>query len=320
MSRATGIAATLAAALLAGAAAVELRALATDRFDRAVEDEDRYYLPPPVWLRAFSLGYNEALADTLWIKAVVYFGGLYQRVPRSDRSPDRTGRPSRARRAAHTARYVTAITDLDPRFVKAYVVGSRFVLYHKRRLSRETVEAAIEVLERGAEVFPDNGEIVFALGFFHYYELPQFLNDEAERRASRERGARLLRLAGTLDGAPPYTALLGAQTLRREGLDDLVVEHLRSMLISETDSKIRASLERQLEQELGKAAERDIRRSRDLQRRWRRTMPYVSFDLFLLLAGEEAPHTAEVLDPLWLADQQLGLLDDTPSSAEPDRP
>lgn len=318
MSRGLATAITLVAALGMAAAAVELRELATDRFDRVVEDEDRYYLPPPIWLRAFSLGYNEALADALWIKAVVYFGGLYQRIPRSDRSPDRTARPARARRAAHIARYITGITDLDPRFVKAYVLGSRFVLYHKRRLSRETIEAAIDVLERGAEVFPDNGEIAFALGFFHYYELPSYLDDKAEARASRERGARLLRLAGTLEGAPPYTSLLGAQTLRREGLDDLVVEHLRAMLLTETDPNIRASLEQQLQRELGKAAERDIRRSRELQRRWQREMPYVSFDLFLLLGGEDVTGAAEVLDPLWLADQQLGLLDDDTSSAEPD--
>jgi hypothetical protein len=305
MSRALATAITLVAALGVAAAAVGLRSRAADGFDRVVEDEDRYYLPPSGWLRAFSLGYNEASADLLWIKSVVYFGGLYKRAERSD-----ADRRARRRSALHTARYITAITDLDPRFVKAYVIGSRFVLYHKRRLTRETVEASIDILERGVEVFPGNGEIAFALGFFHYYELPQFLDERADRRAARERGARLLRRAGTLEGAPPYTSLLGVQTLRRAGLDELVVEHLRAMLITETDPTIRDSLEHQLRRELGKAAERDIVTSRALQARWKASMPYLSYDLFLLLAADDTDRVRETLDPLWSADRQLGLYDE----------
>jgi hypothetical protein len=316
MSRTAATAIVLVAALGAAAAAAGLRGSAKERFDRIVEFDDRYYLPPPIWLRAFSLGYNEALADALWVKAVIYFGGLYQRRTRSEREAVAAGKAIRKRRAAHTARYITAITDLDPRFVRAYLVGSKFVLYHKRRVDRETVETAIEVLERGIEVFPHNGEITFSLGFFYYYELPPYLEDKAARRESRDRGARLLRRAGAMDDAPPYAALLGVSVLQREGLDDLVVEHLRTMLIAETDPKIRRSLERQLKKELGKAAERDIRRSRALQERWKQEMPYVSFDLFTLLRSDDAHQPAQVLDPLWLADRQLGLLDDEDAGAE----
>jgi len=314
MSRGLATAILLVAALGVAAAAAGLRAASADRYEQVVEDEDRYYLPPPVWLQAFSLGYNEALADVLWIKAVVYFGGLYKRSTRAD------NRGTTERRSAvHTARYVTAITDLDPHFVKAYVIGSRFVLYHKRKLMKETVEAAIEVLERGAEVFPDNGEIAFSLGFFYYYELPPQLDDRDQRRASRERGASLLRRAATMDGAPPYTGLLGARIMRREGLDELVVEHLETLLVTETDPTIRRSLEHQLRQELGKAAERDIAASRALHARWSATMPYLSYDLFLLIGAEKNEPVQETLDPLWTADRRLGLLDEADDAdASPD--
>jgi hypothetical protein len=305
MSQPVRIAVVLVAALGMAAAAAGLRATTIASHERVIADEDRYYLPPSIWLRAFSMGYNEALADFLWIKAVVYFGGMHQ--PRTQPT------------AVYTKRYVNTVTDLDPRFVKPYVIGSRLVLYHMRKLSLATVEAAMEVLDKGAAVFPDNGEIAFGLGFFYYYELPQFLDDKAERSASRERGAKLLRRAATMEGAPPYASLLGVRVLRREGLDELVVEHLRTMLISETDPIVRESLEHQLQRELGKAAERDIQRSRALNARWRREMPYVPFDLFLLLGDPQPVSAAEVLDPLLLADQGLGLLeqDEAEEPAEP---
>lgn len=292
-----------------------MRSASVESYEQIVEDEDRYYLPPSTWLRAFSLGYNEAVADVLWTKAVVYFGGLYKRKTRSE-----ANRPAQRRSAIHTARYVTAITDLNPHFARAYVVGSRFVLYHKRRISQETVEAAIDVLERGAKIFPNNGEIAFSLGFFYYYELPPLLEDREERRKSREQGARLLHRAATMEGAPPYVGLTGAAVLRREGLDELVIEHLRVMLVKETDPDIRTSLEHQLRRELGKAAERDIATSRRLHTRWKASMPYLSYDLFLLLVDDDEDHLRETLDPLWSADRLLGLYDEIDSTADTDEP
>jgi hypothetical protein len=298
----------LAAALLAALLAGQLRASALSSFDAARDDEDRYHLPPPAWIRIFSLGYTEAAADLLWTKALVYFGG--QRVRPSATA---SGRPSRLlSRARHTERYVSSVVDLDPRFRRAYVAGSRLILYHDRKITEESVRASLRILERGASVFPDDGEIAFSVGFQHYYELARVLEDEEPRREARERGARLLRRAAALPGAPPYASLLGARLLEREGLDDLVLEHLQAMLIRETDPKIRAALQAQLARETGAAGARHAAAIEALYGRWHREMGYVDFGLFLLLHGEDDPTAAEVLDPLLCANRGLGLLDDEP--------
>jgi hypothetical protein len=298
--------ALLASALLCALAAVWLRGATQASFDAVVDDEDRYHLPPPAWLRAFSLGYTEAAADLLWTKALVYFGGQ-----RARPSFTASGRPSRLlSRARYTERYVSSVIDLDPRFRRAYVAGSRLVLYHDRKITEDSVRASVRILERGAAVFPDNGELAFGIAFLNYYELARVLGDKEDRRQARELGARQLRRAALLPGAPPYASLLGSTLLRREGLDDLVLEHLQAMLVVETDPGIRASLKEQLQHETGAAAARQAEAAEELYQRWRSEMGWVDFGLFLLLAGGDEPGPAEVLDPLLQENRRLGLLDE----------
>jgi hypothetical protein len=78
-------------------------------------------------------------------------------------------------------------------------------------------------------------------------------------------------------------SIMSSSLMRREGLDDLIIEHLRALLVQETDPEIRRTLEAQLRDELGEAAERDIAVTGRLERRWRSEMPFVPFDMFLLL-------------------------------------
>jgi hypothetical protein len=300
------------AALLCALLAGQLGSAARSSFDAAAQDEDRYHLPPPAWLRVFSLGYSEVAADLLWTKAIVYFGGQRAKPPATA-----SGKASRLlSRARFTERYVSSVVDLDPRFRRAYVAGSRLILYHDRTITEESVRASIRLLERGAAVFPDDGEIAFSLGFQHYYELARVLEDREERRRAREAGARMLRRAASLRSAPPYAALLGARLLGREGLDDLVIEHLRAMLVRETDPGIRASLFEQLKRQAAGAAARDAEALGALYEDWRRELGFIDFGLYLVLVGEDAPTAAEAIDPLIPADRRLGLFDDPPASPE----
>ncbi|MFO8070462.1 MAG: hypothetical protein R6V85_01190 [Polyangia bacterium] len=296
----------LAIALALGAGAVFARFATAEIFERVVSDEDRYYLPPPIWLRLFSLGYNEAVADVLWITTIVHFGGKQEQWHAERAAALSSGRAAESE-DNYTVSYVKAVTDLDPRFRAAYRHGARLTLYHEGRISRRTVEQAIDLLERGLEQFPDDGELAFNLGFMHYYELEPFTRDEKEKRRHRRIGAHLIRRAALLPEAPPYTGLFASTLLRREGLEELVVEHLKAMLVRETSPSIRASLEAQLRRELGEAARRDIERSRRLHARWREEMPYVSFDLYLLLRRPGAEGVEAVLDPLYLVNRLLGI-------------
>jgi len=275
------------------------RAGAARIFDRIVTDDDRYYLPPPSWLRAFSVGYNEAAADLVWVTTIVYFGerAVFKTKGAVEEGTARSASAEPAS-AQYTINYLSVVTSLDPRFRGAYCDGARLTLYHKGTITRRTVEMAIELLSRGIREFPDDGEMVFTLGFLHYYELEPFLApDSEELKRAKSEGAELLVRAASLPGAPEYVALMSSSLLRREGFDDLVIEHLRAMLVKETEPGIRASLEAQLRRALGQAAERDIALTAKLERRWRDEMPFAPFDMFLMLEPELPWSARGVLEP-----------------------
>src|SRR5262245_27210880 len=76
------------------------------RRDRFPEDVDVLYVPPPGYLQPMSLGYREALADLIWVQALVFTG---EHMGEDD--------------LQSVTRYAEAITGLSPRFEQAYVWG-----------------------------------------------------------------------------------------------------------------------------------------------------------------------------------------------------
>ncbi len=284
--------------LLLFGAMIPLRASTVSLHDRVVDDVDRYYLPPADWLRVFSLGYNEAAADFVWIKTIVYFGDIALKD---------WGRGQQTPVDNFTMNYMRTAAELDPKFRAIYSRGGVLTLYHRGEITEQSVKLAIEVFELGTKQFPNDGEITFHLGFMHYYEMEPFLprqKNHPTRRHFKERGAYLLSKAALMPNAPQYASVLSSTLLYRLGLNNLVIEHLKALLITETNPDIRRTLAFQLKRELGKAAKRDIELTDRIQAEWRREMPYVPFDLFLILNPGD-PGINELLDPLYTTNQLL---------------
>lgn len=275
-------------------AAVHLRGETSRIYSSSVSEDDRYYLPPAQWLRAMSLGFNEAAADLVWIKTLVYFGGQWETNKEKGESN-------------FTMNYLGTAAQLDPRFRSIYTTGSAITLFQDRgKVSEKTVKNTIELLERGVLEYPGDGDILFNLGFMHYFEMRPFMRNDArdpKTRYHRDTGAQLIGRSALMEGAPPYAALLSSTVLSREGFDGLIVEHLKAQLARETDENIRKELKHRLRMEIGKAAERDIARTEAIQKTWRLEMPYVPFDFYMLL--EPQFNMQELLDPLFLSDQLL---------------
>jgi hypothetical protein len=281
-------------------AAVGLRSVTQSIYDEVMANDERYYLPSASWLRVFSAGYNEVAADFVWVRTVVYFGGTVF----SKENPD-----DESKKSPFTVNYLTTASDLDPKFRRLYTMGSGLTLFQRNgEITEETVKAAITLLERGTKAFPADGEIAFELGFMHYYEMESFLPSDKEdhtRRFHKERGARLIRRAALMDKAPSHAALLASSLISKEGLDDLMIEHLKAMLVKETNPNVRETLLYQLRREAGKAAEREIEMSEKLLAKWRGNMPFIPFDLYLLIARDYS--VDELIDPLWWTNRLLGL-------------
>lgn len=281
----------LAASLLL--AAIGLRNEAVAISGKIISGEDHYYLPPAAWMKVFSLGYNEAAADVLWATTLVYFGGK-KHWSKEQGGAEKIDTPR------FTVNYLALVSKLDPRFIGVYQDGGRLTLYHTGQITEDSVKMAIELLETGRRYFPNDGEIAFNLGFLHYYEMDPFLPNEKDapaRRYHKEEGVKLIRLAANMDNPPPYVSLLAGSLLKREGLSELVVEHLRAMLVKETDPGIRETLKAQLYQAIGERAARDIEATQQIQGEWRSKMAYVPFDIFLLAQPFQEITIEEMLDP-----------------------
>jgi hypothetical protein len=181
--------------------------LATQRY------EDVYYLPPPGWLQLFSLGHREALADLIWLRSLVYFGEeLIHRGP-----------------VGNLYHYAEAMLELDPYFLKVYSWVSSCALYRTGKVTVADARRAVGYLERGVQLFPDDGELAWTLGASYLYELPPMLIDKAEIAEVRRKGLEHLQVAARRGAGPAWLVLSTATELGKLGQRQQEIAHLEEV-------------------------------------------------------------------------------------------
>lgn len=188
------------------------------------DDADVLYVPEATHLRPMSLGYREALADLLWVRALVFSGA----------SIGNTSVP-----AVH--RYANAIAGLAPRFPRVYHWGGVTAIYGgSTRVAREGVDISIEIYRAGLVEFPEDHKLLYGLGMLltHQVSSTPGYSDE-ERATAKAEGIRLIRRA----------AAFGADPLVRQYAATLVSDHAESALARQF-----------LEAELAQAEDADYRR------------------------------------------------------------
>jgi hypothetical protein len=167
----------LAVALLAGATVWSSAALDRELISGA-EFAELIYLPPTGFLRAVSLGYEQALADVLWFRTISYFGRHYQ--------GDRV--------YPWLASMCDGVTDLDPHAEHVYQFGGIILPWEADR-----IDDGIALLEKGTRNMPDSWQLHYMLGFSYY-----FFRDDLDG------ASRLLHRASFLPGAPEFVSRLAA--------------------------------------------------------------------------------------------------------------
>lgn len=237
-------------------------ALATQRY------EDLYYVPPPAWLKVFALGHDEALADLLWVRALVYFG---------DELTERG-------QVRHALKYADAIVTLDPDFKRVYRWAGVAGMYKPVDVTPEEIRAAVEFLERGAERFPDDGELAFDLGASYLFELAPRLEDPAEKERARRLGVEYLQSAARLGGGPDWLVFTNMGQLMRLGETERAIAHLVEMYSIVQDEATRRQIAVELESLRRRADAEGLEEAwRDLDERRLRELPYTDRGLFMLL-------------------------------------
>jgi hypothetical protein len=232
--------------------------------------EDIYYLPPPEWLQVMSLGHRRALADLIWLRALIYFGDEF------------------ANRGAvkHVFNYGESMLALDPDFRRVYRWVGVAGVYTPTGSPPEFIERAVDVLRRGAERFPDDGPLAWDTGATITYELlPNLPKDDPDRERLRAEGNEYMMTAARLGAGPPWLVITNATTLRKLGEKDRELRHLEEMYAIVRDPGVKAQIEIRLSQLRNEAyAEAFRSANEEFEQRRLEEFPYMPPTLYFFVA------------------------------------
>ncbi|HMI89894.1 MAG TPA: hypothetical protein VK509_00960 [Polyangiales bacterium] len=256
------------ALLIAAAVANHTRSDGASHYLATQRYEDVYYLPPPTWLHVFSLGHREALAGLIWLRSLVYFG-------------EELGHRGPVENLYH---YADAMLSLDPYFLKVYSWVASCALYRTGEITVKDARRAIEYLERGAQLFPDDGELAWTLGANYLYELPPMLKDKAEILEARRKGLEHLTVAARRGAGPAWLVLSTATELGKLGQRQQELSHLEEVYGQVTDPEVKRQVAMRLERLRDATFVEALRRTYDeIAAEQRATLPYIDRDLYLLI-------------------------------------
>lgn len=179
------------------------------------QSESFLYLPKGDYLKPLALGYDQVLADLLWVKTVAYFGSHYM----SDQ------------KYPWLYHMLTLIIDLDPRFDFPYYFGG-IVL----SLEASQIEHANSILERGIQAYPEKWEYPFYIGFNHYYH-----------EGNPETALPYLERAAVLPKAPEFiTSMVGTLYTKTKG-SEVALAFFREAYQNTKDENIRQKIAEKIE-------------------------------------------------------------------------
>jgi hypothetical protein len=255
-----------------GVARVQPRLAATTASIKAREDV--YIFPPPAELRAATLGYVAAVTDLIWAKLLVEYGIHW----------------AEHRPFPDLNRYLDALIGLDPKYKPLYEMIDTMLIYRPIHGTEEDARAARVYLEKGVASLPFDPEVWLHYGQFIAFLAPSYLSSDTEKDQWRKEGALALEHAAEL-GAEVEEAIVASSMLdRRFGEKEASIRFLqRAYALADDDAK-RAEISAKLE--LFKAS-REEEQAQDviqmIDSKWRREMPFLSRDEFMLLGPLRGP-------------------------------
>lgn len=187
-----------------------------DYFKEQEKDiEGLLYLPTGKFLKVIALGYDELIADVIWVKAVGYFGGHLL----TDRQ--------------YTWLYhmLDLVTTLDPQYQYPYHFGGIIL-----SIEVEQVENSNKLLKKGMEHFPEVWQFPFYIGFNYFYHLGELST-----------AARYLAIASQLPGHPKYLPQLTARLYDQSGEKENAVQFLQVMYSNIEDENMKKQIKERIE-------------------------------------------------------------------------
>lgn len=256
--------------VLSAAGTLQLRGSAAAHLRATRGYSPRSFVPDPTALKALSLGYDRALADLLWMRALVYLGEEFRHQGEAQAVFDHS----------------EAILALDPGFKAVYEWIGVAGTYRLGEVSKEDYLRTLSFLRRAAERFPDDPEVRWDLGATMVYDQPPSVrrdDPELSQRIELE-GLEHVEFAAAHGAAPPWVLFTATAKRHRLGQTEQALTSLREMATIVDDPETRRGIEERieiLEAETARLA-RDAELEH-LQRRHRATYPWVPLGLWILV-------------------------------------
>ena len=186
--------------------------------------EEFVTLPRGEYLKPAVLGYEQLVADIIWLKAIQVIG-------------EDTVTPGGYDWVYHA---LDVVTTLDPKFAYAYQLGGVTL-----SVLGKAPEKSNFLLIKGMKENPDVWQIPFYIGFNNFF----YLNDYG-------RAAEYMAKASDLPGHPAYLPKLAARLYVQAGNTDVALDFLMQMHKETGDEKVRATLGERIKEVI---VERDAR-------------------------------------------------------------
>jgi tetratricopeptide (TPR) repeat protein len=201
--------------------------------------EEFRYLPKGDHLKVAALGYDQLVADLLWLKTIQVMG--------------EKGREAQDAEWLYQA--FDAITTLDPKFDYVYQLGGIFLSVLSGR-----ADLAVQLLSKGTQNNPGIWQLHFYLGFDQFYYFGRF-----------KEAADAIARAAALPGRPDWVPMLATRLYAQAEEPEFAIEFLDRMYQVSKDEKVREEL---LARRKELVVERDLnilnRTVREFQERSRR--------------------------------------------------
>jgi tetratricopeptide (TPR) repeat protein len=171
---------------------------------------------PVKHMEHFALGYNDTLADSLWLRLIQNMDSC------SSVTTSQPGDPLLIPGAAATCsrgwnyQMLDAITDLAPRFQIVYRIGATIL-----SVISSDVEGAKLIFDKGLKVFPNDWGLAYRAAYHYLYDIKD-----------NSKAAELLMQAHR-NGGPPWLPLLAGRLYSQQGSTEVAIEIL-SKLLAET--------------------------------------------------------------------------------------
>jgi len=199
--------AVVAALVAAGLAHLSQRAV-DERRHGVDGSSELLFLPSPASFDLVTMGYDEPVADLLWIRAVLLFG-------------EHQGTDPSPAWGEWLQGMLEAIAVLDPSWRTPYQYGGTMLR------SMGNIEGSDAIFELGMEALPDDAYFPFAIGMNHY------LHREDARAA-----VEWIEIAASKPNAPNWYRVAAAGLLAKQDMIPVAIRFLEEQRETTTDPAI----------------------------------------------------------------------------------